>query len=133
MGVSELVEQIIESKIPLVGHFNHLDIGFLYHNYIAKLPETLEQFEVSVRKNIPYLFDSKVISRTVQKQIKGLKVDLQSLSDACLNANLLGNYNNVIAPKGDYIDAKCAHEAGYDSYITGLAFVGMCNFINTVP
>lgn len=36
----------------------------------------------------------------------------------------------MIAPKvNKYVDGKCAHEAGYDSYITGLVFAAMCNFL----
>lgn len=63
-----------------------------------------------------------------------MKVDLETLSLSCTNPNQLGTYNNVIEPKTNkYEEGKCAHEAGYDSYITGLAFVCMCNFLNSAP
>lgn len=99
MGVSELVEEMIKCRVPIVGHFNHLDLGFLYHWYIAELPPTFQEYEAVLTKSFPYIYDSKVVSRSIQKQIKGLKVDLESLSDACFNPFLLGSYTNVIPPK----------------------------------
>lgn len=76
MGVSELVEEMIKCKVPIVGHWNHLDIGFLYNQYIAPLPSTYLEYEADLINCFPYIYDTKVISKSIQKQIKGIKVDL---------------------------------------------------------
>ena len=130
MGLSSLVETIINRRVPIVGHYLRLDIGFLYHYFIHQLPESVAEFEAGVTKHFPLMFDTKVISKVVQKDLKALRMGLESLGSACSQPHLLGNYNNVIEgrdTKYDYV--SCCHEAGYDSYLTGVAFVGMLNYI----
>lgn len=74
--------------------------------------------------------DTKVLSRRIQNRLKGLKVDLASLFRACFNPKLLEQYSNLnLEECKEYLSKEQHHEAGYDSFITGCAFIGMANYI----
>lgn len=128
MGLSLVVEEMIRLKKPLVGHFASLDLGFLYQTFIGELPPTFEQFCLSLRQMFPHILDTKVISKKIQHHIKGLRVDLSSLFEACHDSKLLKPYTNV--DLSTYEGAECEHEAGYDAYITGSCFVAMLNYLH---
>ena len=44
LGFSRIIEIMIMSKKPLIGHNMLLDLMFLYEHFIADLPDTLEEF-----------------------------------------------------------------------------------------
>ena len=48
MGFTKVIEEIIQSKKPLVGHNMMFDIMFLYQQFIDDLPETLSEFFAKV-------------------------------------------------------------------------------------
>ena len=69
-----------------------------------------------------------MLSRRLQSRLKGLKVDLSSLFKACSNPKLLKPYANFsIKGLEQYVEKE--HEAGYDAFITGCAFIGMANYL----
>lgn len=77
---------------PLIGHFPNLDLGLIYHNFLKNLPDSYEEFCYNINEFFPYVFDTKVLSRRIQKKLKGIKVDLSSLFKACFNPKLLQEY-----------------------------------------
>lgn len=50
MGITQVIEDLINAKKPIVGHNMMYDIIFLYNQFIADLPDTYENFieEVSI-------------------------------------------------------------------------------------
>lgn len=75
-----------------------------------------------------------MLSRRIQSKLKGLKVDLLSLFSACFNKKLLQPYCNFDFDScKEYMSKEQHHEAGYDSFVTGCAFIGMVNFIHGIP
>jgi len=44
MGFSLVIEEIIKAKKPLIGHNSIYDIGFIYDQFIAPLPDTYLEF-----------------------------------------------------------------------------------------
>jgi poly(A)-specific ribonuclease len=43
-GFSKIIETIIESKKPIVGHNMMFDVGFIYNQFIGNLPESYDEF-----------------------------------------------------------------------------------------
>jgi poly(A)-specific ribonuclease len=127
MGCTLVIEHMIKLKKPIIGHYANLDLGFLYQTFIDELPETFAEFCKALKNLFPFIFDTKVVSKSVQKAMKNLRVDLSSLYDACHDSKLLGPYANIDldAYEGDEVK----HQAGYDAYITGCAFIAMMNFL----
>lgn len=58
---------MIKSKKPIIGHYANLDLGFLYQTFIDELPDTFEEFCKELRGHFPYIFDTKVVSKKIQK------------------------------------------------------------------
>ena len=52
IGFSKVIEEIIKSKNPLVGHNMFLDILFIYQQFIDDLPPSLSEFIPKVMLNI---------------------------------------------------------------------------------
>ena len=78
----------------------------------------------------PHIYDTKVISRRLQNRMKSIKVDLKSLYKACFVKKLLQPYANINYKwVGDYVHSESSHEAGYDSFMTGCAFIAMLNYL----
>lgn len=95
VGLQILIQKIIDCKKPIVGHFPNLDLGLIYHSFIAKLPQHYPEFSDKINELFPYIFDTKVISRRLQSKLKSIKVDLKSLYRACFNKKLLQQHANI--------------------------------------
>ena len=125
-----ILEKIIKCAKPIVGHFPNLDIGLIYQSFIDDLPDTYEEFSCKINKLFPLFFDTKVISRKLQTKLKSIKVDLKSLYKAIFNPKLLEphcdfNFKHV----QKYIKTDSSHDAGFDSFMTGCAFIAMLNYL----
>lgn len=65
--------------------------------------------------------------------MKSIKVDLKSLYKACFNKKLLQPYANINYKHVEaYMQADSSHEAGFDSFMTGCAFISMLNYLYDV-
>lgn len=78
-----------------MGHFPSLDLGLIYHSFIDELPQTYQEFTLSINKLFGFIYDTKVISRRLQAKMKSIKVDLKSLFKSCFNKKLLQPYCNI--------------------------------------
>mmetsp|Transcript_3274 Transcript_3274/g.6750 ORF Transcript_3274/g.6750 Transcript_3274/m.6750 type:complete len:475 (-) Transcript_3274:2327-3751(-) len=128
LGVEEVIKYVLLSKKPLVAHNMLYDLLFLYEQFVAELPPSYSEFKFVAKSNLPPLYDTKLIPR----QIDSLQISntgLVSLLDAldrkiCINVRM-----DVEAGFNKYVGDCSYHEAGYDSYITGLAFAKMAHLV----
>lgn len=91
-----MLKIISDRKIPIIGHFPNLDIGLIYHTYFEPLPEKYEEFSEKITNLFPEIYDTKILSRRVANNFKGMKVSLGNLYNACQDQRFLKNYTNVI-------------------------------------
>lgn len=72
-----------------------------------------------------------MISRRLQSQVKGhINVSLKPLFDQCRFGKILKPFTNIdFSALENYIKKDNLHEAGYDSFMTGTAFIGMANYL----
>ena len=62
--------------------------------------------------------------------MKSIKVDLKSLYRSIFNSKLLESYANINFKYVEhYLKVENSHDAGFDSYMTGCAFIAMLNFL----
>lgn len=100
-----------------------MDIMFIYQNFIADLPDDLEEFIHNFTYYFPHIYDTKVMAECL-----GLfaRTDLEFMSKKCFSDNRWKNYiqfdMDVHCGFKKYVDNQVLHEAGYDSYITGVCF-----------
>ena len=62
MGFSLVIQAMIESKKPIIGHNCMYDWLYLYNQFIAPLPETYCQFAQKWNERFPYTYDTKVLA-----------------------------------------------------------------------
>lgn len=130
IGFSKVIRMIIESEKLVVGHNVMLDLLHTIHKFVTPLPEDYDDFKECASSLFPKIVDTKHISssesfkdlvnstvlaqllETLQKEpfeMPKIEVEENSLS---YNIN----------------DAK-EHEAGYDSFITGVALLGLWKYL----
>ena len=126
LGFSRLIELIIQARKPLVGHNCLLDLMFFYQNFIAELPDTLEEFIHCFHFYFPIIYDTKAMGESLDLFTR---TDLSSMSMKCLTDKRWRNYLefdfDVNHGFSKYAGKQALHEAGYDAYITGVAFASM--------
>jgi poly(A)-specific ribonuclease len=62
MGFSLVAQLIVDARKPIIGHNMIYDIAFFYHQFIAPLPKTYEEFSKSVHEKFPIFYDTKALS-----------------------------------------------------------------------
>ena len=123
-----VMEKIIKCGKTVVGHFPNLDIGLMYDAFIGELPDKYEDFAMKLTKMFPYFFDTKILSRRLQNVIKSIKVDLGSLYRSIVKPKQLQPFANInFKYVEEYLKNQNSHDAGFDSYMTGCAFIAMLN------
>ncbi|KAK6624118.1 hypothetical protein RUM44_010976 [Polyplax serrata] len=125
-GFTRVIKLIMESKKLLVGHNLLADILFTIQQFLTPLPNSYSEFKELVNFLFPKILDTKYLVSTM---------NLESLKDTSLS-NIIEYYENAkklpqveVCENGQgyhYTDKKY-HQAAYDSYMTGLAFLSMLN------
>ncbi|KAL4476151.1 hypothetical protein ABPG74_009884 [Tetrahymena malaccensis] len=133
LGFSLIVEAIINSKRPIIGHYMGYDLFYFYDHFIDSLPNNFIEFVEKVNKYFPYIIDTKVLARKLQNKCKKLPLHLEGLYRAVAkDEKCLKKHHNTILTDdpqfSKYSKEGQLHEAGFDSYITGASFIGMCYF-----
>eukprot|EP00347_Sterkiella_histriomuscorum_P012938 403366643 len=133
IGFSKVVEEMINAKKPLVGHNMMLDIMFLYQQFIDDLPLTLREFIVKFQEKFPAIYDTKAISQNMGVNLFNNKTDLNSMSTQILQKQKFKSYLEFDYDIGHnftkYQSKQMLHEAGYDSYLTGLVFASLIKYL----
>lgn len=82
MGLSLVIEEIIKSKKPLVGHNPMYDWLYIYNQFVAPLPDTYSEFIKEWNSKFPLTFDSKVLAF---KSMAFYRTSLGDVFDKCTN------------------------------------------------
>ncbi|KAL4499701.1 hypothetical protein ABPG72_017241 [Tetrahymena utriculariae] len=133
LGFSLIVEAIINSKRPIIGHYMGYDLFYFFDHFVDVLPNTFVEFVEKVNKYFPYIIDTKVLARKLQNKVKKLPLHLEGLYKAVAkDEKCLKRHHNTVLTNdpqfSKYTKEGQLHEAGFDSYITGASFIGMCYF-----
>eukprot|EP00736_Rhodelphis_marinus_P001285 Rmarinus@m.25845 len=118
VGFRSVFDALSKAKCPIVGHHCLYDLLFLYNHLHAKLPETLVEFKTKLKELFPVVYDTKHLA---------MLADMGSLALESLHAAVKERFPQIqieFAPGFDmYKSSTAAHEAAYDAYITGIAYV----------
>ncbi|CAI2363076.1 unnamed protein product [Moneuplotes crassus] len=126
-GFTQIVDILIEAKLPIIGHNMIYDIMYLYRQCIGDLPETYNEFCKTWRECFPMTYDTKLLSSYCYP-IK--KTWLGHAYRQCLESDLLkGNLHFEFDTGFErYNDETQEHEAAYDAYMTGVLFASAAKF-----
>jgi hypothetical protein len=128
-----------ESRLPkhanfrflfsIVGHNCFLDVLHLYHQFVADLPLSYDDFKAHVHDLFPKVFDTKQILH----ELPDIHTQLGStvLGEVFSKMKKLFVDPPVWFSQGydRYDTATGFHEAGFDAYATGMCFFGICDMI----
>lgn len=126
LGVEQVVKMVLLTKKPLIAHNMVYDLFFFYEQFIAELPLTYTEFKLQARQTLPPLYDTKQIP----KHFEALQISstgLLSIMESLNRKRSIDVRLDVEAGFDKYLVEAKNHEAGYDSYITGMAFAKMAH------
>ena len=132
----------MDSKKPIVGHNMMYDLGFIYRQFVSKdgsLPPNYDLFTKAWKKNFPQkIFDTKVLAAYCGQDIFG-KTSLDLVYAKCEKDKTHKNNVSVTFDIkshqifGSYgaknTTSNQAHDAGFDSFMTGKVFIFMSKYI----
>ncbi len=118
------------------------DLGFIYRQFVSKdgsLPEKYDDFVKEWKKNFPQkIFDTKVLAAYCGQDIFG-KTSLDLVHAKCEKDKKLKNNVGIVFDRktheifGSYgvknTTSNQAHDAGFDSFMTGKVFICMSKYI----
>jgi poly(A)-specific ribonuclease len=126
VGLRLILKEISASQKLIVGHNCLFDILFLYRQCFDDIPEDFNEFKKSISTNFHNIIDTKFMASS-----DNLKLELQStiLGDICrelLQKEIVKNedFEFETIEHSYELNSTKEHEAGYDSFITGLSFLG---------
>jgi len=89
-----VIELLMKSKKPLVGHNMIYDIAFIYRQFVSPnydLPNTYTEFANIWRASFPQtIYDTKVLAQYCGTNLFG-KTDLEHVYDRCKSEKKLNN------------------------------------------
>ncbi|XP_065299675.2 poly(A)-specific ribonuclease PARN-like isoform X3 [Dermacentor albipictus] len=125
-GFSRVLELLASSGKLIVGHNMLLDIMHLLSQFVDDLPKDYNEFKSMVRAAFPSLVDTKVLAS--DSAIK----DTFACTALELLLKQLRSRPSCVPPVesepgyGYNLDKAKYHEAGYDAFVTGMCFMGLC-------
>lgn len=130
VGFRKVIDALVASKKPIIGHNCFLDLLHLYHQFISTLPLSYATFKKRLNRLFPAVFDTKqllhdhpkiqtMLGSTVLGEIHAKLTDLK----LGLPVHLGESFNR-------YAESQDLHEAGADAYVTGMAFLGICELLS---
>jgi hypothetical protein len=116
-------------QLPVVVHYGFMDLCFLLTHFVRPvLPPTLPDCKSLIQEYFPIVYDTKVMV----DECCGKYSDVNS-SLGMLFTHLTTQETDLLSHVVD-VDTTAAtseqkHEAAYDAYMTGCAFLGLCDEI----
>ena len=146
-GIKNLIEKIISSKKPIVGHNCFIDLLFIMSHFMDDIPKNFHTFKLKLKNEFGGgIYDTKYLFSSNKKNINELNIkDYVNLE--CLYTNLyeknekLEKNQKIIVeiPKNEkfinYFDEneknkeKKFHQADYDSLTTGCVYLYLKNIL----
>ena len=126
VGFRKVIDKLVETKKPIVGHNCFLDLAHLVHKFIEPLPTSLEEFKKTLVDNFGPICDTKYIANA-----SGQFASLETLGLSSTSLQDLTECFKTLAVPLDFGKRKknegneVFHDAGYDSLCTGHVFLGL--------
>jgi DNA polymerase III epsilon subunit-like protein len=123
-----VIEQLIASNKPIVGHNIFFDLLFVYNQFIDELPATLHEFSLQWEKRFPLTFDTKCMATSLAIFSK---TDLKFLVYQFTHNKKYAGFLEFDYHEGfnKYAESGKLHEAAYDAYVTGVCFASMVKYL----
>ncbi|GAB0088463.1 PARN [Sergentomyia squamirostris] len=133
IGVTHIFQALSKSRKLLVCHNMFLDLIYLMRQFTGPLPEDLDEFKKLVHDFFPNVLDTKhLCTKGVLKEVVGSSV-LPHVLEACRSSLFQLPEIESLGDQKYTLDDSKEHEAGYDSFITGVCFLALTNHLGILP
>ncbi|KAF2353902.1 Ribonuclease CAF1 [Trinorchestia longiramus] len=126
VGFSHIAVHLLESGKPLVGHNCILDVMHFADKCLEPLPLSLGSFKHFYKANFPLLYDTKLLVFDApfgcQLDNTMLKSVYEFASSSCPKLVVRRDCKSYNLKTRDKVKE---HDAGYDAFMTGVAFLGL--------
>ncbi|KAL8237617.1 hypothetical protein R6Q59_018698 [Mikania micrantha] len=145
IGFRHVIDLLSSEQKLIVGHNCFLDIAHICRKFVGPLPSDLEEYVALVKKNFPFIIDTKILlnaNDTLQLKMKKTSTSLaKAFAVLCPHiASGVGSFGsahtNSVAVEVQVDDMRslnwnsgAKHEAGYDAFMTGCIFAQSCNHL----
>lgn len=129
VGFTRVFELMTEAKVPIVGHNALLDFVYMFRQFHSDLPSTLVEFKTQLHTLFPEIYDTKHLALSMPEAAlssTSLEPLFQELSLTTEKASrmLMSDHSEYHVETNENQTSK-AHDAGYDSYMTAMVFLGL--------
>ncbi|XP_067672031.1 poly(A)-specific ribonuclease PARN-like [Haliotis asinina] len=132
IGFCKITRMLSQSGKLVVGHNMLLDLIHVINQFNFPLPEEYDEFKAMLKCCLPRLLDTKLMASTapfkdliINTTLGDLRRTVEAKPFVKPQVDLPEEFSKYSA------ETEFLHEAGYDAYITGIAFIGMANFLGT--
>ncbi|KAI9257421.1 ribonuclease H-like domain-containing protein [Sporodiniella umbellata] len=131
VGFRRVIDLLSESKKMIVGHNMLLDVCHVIGQFVQPLPDTLAEFKEVTRNVFPNLIDTKYMCAVEPKlfEIFGTGTALEQLRFETSKESFSNPRIDMHPQFPRYLTEK-AHEAGYDAFMTGAAFLRLASYLD---
>ncbi|CAO3684047.1 unnamed protein product [Rhizopus stolonifer] len=131
IGFRRVIDMISESKKMIVGHNMLLDICHVIGQFVQPLPDTLVEFKKLAHSLFPNIVDTKYLCTVEPELFKifGTSTALEQLRFETSKEAFTNPRIDMHPQFPRYLNEK-AHEAGYDAFMTGAAFLRLVSYLD---
>ncbi|KAJ5371279.1 uncharacterized protein N7496_007371 [Penicillium cataractarum] len=127
-SLSERLKRRLKENRPiLVGHNSFTDMVFFYKCFLGSLPDKVEDFISLIHQTFPLMMDTKYLATQ----------DFDAMNPSSSLEELNKTLAKIKTPKieidslhSKYLYRGFAHEAGYDSMLTAIAFLKLATHLD---
>ncbi|XP_076803650.1 poly(A)-specific ribonuclease PARN-like isoform X2 [Clavelina lepadiformis] len=134
IGFSVVIKLLSECQKLIVGHNMLLDLIYTIRQFFCPLPPCLEDFKSLVQCVFPNLLDTKLMGSMLPFKdlltttaLGEMNTRLREAPFKPSDVDIPGKYNVATAETQN----ENLHEAAYDAFITGTAFLSMVNHLSS--
>ncbi|ORY61830.1 CAF1-domain-containing protein [Neocallimastix californiae] len=140
IGFRKVIDYLILTKKPIVGHNMLLDICHMVQSFHSDLPHNFTNFQKRINTLFPTIFDTKYIIESTNKLremfVTSTLIDAKRIADNnirnCPEIDLMVIPDDEDITSKNYENLELCHEAGFDAYITGILFIKLSAFLENM-
>uniref|UniRef100_A0A1B6DFL6 Poly(A)-specific ribonuclease RNA-binding domain-containing protein n=1 Tax=Clastoptera arizonana TaxID=38151 RepID=A0A1B6DFL6_9HEMI len=133
VGFSKVIRLLSETDTLIVGHNMFLDLCHILHRFCMPLPEKYKDFKQMLHCLFPKVLDTKLMCSSPEfKELIPSTVLSHVMSKINEAPFQLVNVEPEDSNYGYNTSEEKAHEAGYDAYITGVAFLSLAHYLGSI-
>ncbi|KAJ3046100.1 hypothetical protein HDV00_003850 [Rhizophlyctis rosea] len=134
VGFRKVIDAISESKAIVIGHNMYLDACQTFRQFNRTLPSQVQDFKKEFHEFFPRILDTKYLATSIPRLAALMEnTALETVMHRVQEYPFQAPYIEMHPDFGTYDPGQGAyHEAGFDAYATGVAFLRMAAYAEGV-